>query len=360
MSTGAMPQREPAAPSRDDAIDVARALAILGMFVIHAVLVLGVAYPRSGPLAVVLWLCDGRAAATFVTLAGFGVSRLAARYPDGAGRRLLHRRALMLWVMGVLNLIVWPGDILRLYAVALFVAPLLLRQRRQTRTRLALALVAAFVLGVVLLDWTQHWELDTLTYVGVWTPDGFVRNLFFDGFRPVVPWLAFFLMGTVLAEWDLQDTRVQHRLLVGGTVATIGAVVTSAALDALLIRVAPQIDALTREGLVGTTSLPPLPLFMLSAFGTTSLLLGTVLRLLPVLPPRVRDTLSATGRRALTWYVWHIAVLVTLYALGVANQLSAGAAIVCGLVLFGAAMAWSTAHASTPGWLETLMRRLSR
>ena len=360
MSTAAMPPPDLARPSRDEAIDVARAMAILGMFLIHAVLVLGAVYPRSGPLAVVLWLCDGRAAATFVTLAGFGVSRLAAKYPDAPGRRLLHRRALILWIMGVLNLLVWPGDILRLYAVALFAAPFLLRLSRQSRGRLAAALVFTFVLGMLLLDWTQHWQLDTLTYVGVWTPGGFVRNLFFDGFRPVVPWLAFFLMGTVLAEWDLQDTRVQHRLLVYGAVATIGAVVTSAALDALLIRVAPQVDALTREGLVGTTSLPPLPLFMISAFGTTSLLLAAVLRLLPVLPRQVRDTLSATGRRALTWYVWHIAVLMTLYAIGFANQLSAGAALIAGVVLFGAAMGWSTAHASSSGWLESLMRRLSR
>jgi len=87
MSTAAMPPPDLARPSRDEAIDVARAMAILGMFLIHAVLVLGAVYPRSGPLAVVLWLCDGRAAATFVTLAGFGVSRLAAKYPDEPGRR---------------------------------------------------------------------------------------------------------------------------------------------------------------------------------------------------------------------------------------------------------------------------------
>jgi uncharacterized protein len=344
---------------RDEAIDVARAVAILGMFVIHAVLVLSASYPRSGGSAVVLWLCDGRAAATFVTLAGFGVSRLAAKSAGETGRRLLRRRALVLWIMGVLNLIVWPGDILRVYAVALFIAPWLLQHTQRTRLWLAALLVPAFLLGMVLLDWTQHWQLDTLTYVGVWTPSGFIRNLFFDGFRPVVPWLSFFLLGTVLADVDLHAPHVPPRLLTAGAVATCVAVAASMALDALLVRVAPQLDALTREGLVGTTSLPPLPLFMLSAVGTTALLLGSVLLLLPKLPRAVTDTLVATGRRALTWYVWHIAILMTLYAFGYHHKLSANTSIVCGLLLFAVAVGWSRAKASTNGLLETVMRQLS-
>jgi len=105
--------------ARDESIDVARAVAILGMFVIHAVLVLATAVPTQGASGFVLWWCDGRAAATFVTLAGFGVARLAARHDHAEGLRVLHRRALVLWVMGVANLMIWPGDILRVYGVAL-------------------------------------------------------------------------------------------------------------------------------------------------------------------------------------------------------------------------------------------------
>lgn len=359
MSAASIPQRSVPAPPRDEAIDVTRAIAILGMFIIHAVLVLAAAYPRSGPSAFILWLVDGRAAATFVTLAGFGVSRLAAKYAGEIGSAMLRRRALILWVVGVLNLIIWPGDILRVYAVALLAAPLLLRQSQRTRLVLAIALVPAFMLGMLVLDWTLHWNLDTLMYVGVWTPDGFVRNLLFDGFRPVIPWLSFFLFGTLLAEWDLDDARVQRRLIIYGIVATITAVAISSALDHLLIRVAPDVDALTREGLVGTTSLPPLPLFMLSAIGTTSILLGAALLLVPRIPRAVVTTLSATGRRALTWYLWHIVVLMTLYSIGFANSLTAGQAIAAGVALFGIAVMWSHKHASTSGVLEKLMRRMS-
>jgi uncharacterized membrane protein YeiB len=359
IEPGTQPVAEGRVGRRDDAIDVARAIAILGMFLIHAVLVLAAAYPRSGPLAFVMWVCDGRAAATFVTLAGVGVARLASKYPAALADVTLRKRALILWIMGVLNLIIWPGDILRVYGVALLLAPMMLRWSARTRVLVSIALMVLFSVGMLLLDWTRHWDLQTLTYIGVWSADGFIRNLFFDGFRPVVPWLAFFLLGTVLAELNLHDVRLQRRLVVFGVLALGVSLGLSIGLDRLLIQFAPQVDALTREGLVGTTSLPPLPLFMLSAFGTTSLLLGAVLLLMPVAPASVVTILAATGRRALTWYILHVVVLVSLYATGAKNSLSTTNALLVGVALFGGAAWWSGQYRTTSGVFEGMMRRLS-
>jgi uncharacterized membrane protein YeiB len=295
-----------------------------------------------------------------VTLAGFGVARLAAKGSAMRTGRTLRRRALLLGIMGVLNLVIWPGDILRVYAVALFAAPVVLAWSTRTRAWLASGLVLLYVAGMLLLDWTKHWNFDTLEYVGVWTSDGFVRNLLFDGFRPVVPWLSFFLVGSVLADRHVQCARVQWRLVWMGAVATGASLIASRTLDAMLMRAAPQLDALTREALVGTSSLPPLPLFMLSAMGTTSMLLGATLLLLPHTPRAVTETLSATGRRALTWYIGHIVVLVTLYAIGYEHRLQPGVAVLAAVAMFGAAATWSSRHASDAGTLETLLRRWSR
>lgn len=347
----------PTAPPRDDAIDVARAIAILGMFVIHAVLVLSTAVPTTGFTGFALWLCDGRAAATFVTLAGFGVARLASRADSATGARLLRRRALVLWIMGVVNLVVWPGDILRVYGVALLLAPWLLRWSVRARVATSLLLVAVFPVLMLFIDWTTHWQLDTLTYVGVWSPAGFVRNLLYDGFRPVIPWLGFFLMGTVLAEQDLRAPALWQRMVMWGAAATLTAVALSWGLDRLLVRTMPLLDALTREGLVGTSSLPPLPLFLLSAAGTTSLVLGTTLALVPHFSRTQLAPLIATGRRALTWYLLHIAVLMSLYAMGAKQQLSPVSAMLVGIALFAGAVAWSQRHRDRPGFFEQLMRK---
>ncbi|WP_373063619.1 DUF418 domain-containing protein [Gemmatimonas sp.] len=350
-----------AAPSlpRDDAIDLARAVAILGMFVIHAVLALATSVPNYGLPGFILWWCDGRAAATFVTLAGFGMARLASR-SDGASTATLRKRALVLWTMGVINLVVWPGDILRVYGVALLLAPLILRWSVRTRVWVSVALGVAFRLLMLVFDWAKHWQLDTLTYVGVWTVDGFVRNLLFDGFRPVVPWLAFFVMGTVLAEQHLRDTQVHRWLLRVGVLTTLSSLGLSVALDRLLGQLAPQVDALTREGLVGTTSLPPLPLFLLSAVGTTSLVLGSAFMLVPHAPRWVVEPLVATGRRAITWYVLHVALPVTLYSLAWRNSRTPAEAIAIGLAIFSAAVCWSFWRRTEPGLFESLVRRFTR
>lgn len=345
--------------TRDSSVDAVRAMAILGMFVIHAVLVLASTYPTSGFEAAVLWIVDGRAAATFVTLAGFGVATLWKKLPDAERDAVLRKRALILWTAGVLNLIIWPGDILRLYGIALALSPVMLRWSARTRVVVAIALIGLFPLVASVIDWTTHWDLKTLTYLGTWTVDGFFRNVLYDGFRPLLPWLAFFLVGTVIADWPLREAQFQRKLIIGGALTTIETVAASKWLDTWLQSAAPQFDALTREGLVGTTSLPPMPLFIISAFGTTAILLGTGYAIVPRLSAFWRDVLSATGRRALTWYIWHVVVLMSAAAAGALHTISAAQAIGVGLLLFGFAAAWSYRLRDRAGMLEQWMRRTS-
>ena len=75
------------ASARVIGFDVARALAILGMVVVHFSLVL--AADRGGPdwLNVLLGFLDGRAAATFVILAGVGITLMSRRAVLGTDPR---------------------------------------------------------------------------------------------------------------------------------------------------------------------------------------------------------------------------------------------------------------------------------
>ncbi len=109
-------------------LDVARALAILGMAVVHFSLVM--AADRTGPrwLAAMLGFLDGRPAAMFVILAGVGVTLMSRRAvlsasPHAVGeiRKVLLRRGLLLLALGFVNLAIWPGDILRVYGVSMAV-----------------------------------------------------------------------------------------------------------------------------------------------------------------------------------------------------------------------------------------------
>jgi uncharacterized membrane protein YeiB len=100
--------------------DLARALAIYGMVVVHFSLTKAAERTAPGWLNLALGFLDGRAAATFVVLAGIGVTLMSYRAVKGADplaisnvRRALIRRGLFLLVLGFINLRIWPGDILR-------------------------------------------------------------------------------------------------------------------------------------------------------------------------------------------------------------------------------------------------------
>lgn len=343
----------PAETPREVWLDLARALAILGMFIVHAVLVLGRSVPSSGALHALFWLCDGRAAATFVTLAGIGVAKLAERLPDGERGPTLRRRALALGLLGLLNLGVWEGDILRLYGVALLLAPDLLKRSTRALVAGALGLALSFPLLAWGFRWEARWDFATLTYRGLWEPVGLLRNTFLDGFRPVVPWLAFFLAGLLLARLDFGAARIRRRLALAGGGLLGGSLLLSAWAQHRL----PGPDT---AFLFGTGSMPPLPLFLASAAGTTALTLALALGLAERTPAWLREALSATGRRALTWYLGHIALLVGLYLGGIRHRFAPGAAMALGLAGFAAAVALSYRWRARQGLLERALRWVSR
>jgi uncharacterized protein len=99
---------------------VSRSLAILGMMVVHFMLVMTDGMPPERWSDSLLNLLDGRAAATFVILAGMGVTLMARKAKDPTGTpsqetiaAILRRRGLLLLAVGFLNLTIWEGAMSR-------------------------------------------------------------------------------------------------------------------------------------------------------------------------------------------------------------------------------------------------------
>src|SRR5262249_48919426 len=127
--TTTSPRQFPATKERIAGYDIARSFALLGMIVVHFSLVMTADRSSPGWLVSILGFLDGRAAATFVILAGVGVTLRSQRAAANADphaiahvQRTLICRGLFLLVVGFLNLRIWPGDILRVYGVSLLLA----------------------------------------------------------------------------------------------------------------------------------------------------------------------------------------------------------------------------------------------
>jgi uncharacterized membrane protein YeiB len=204
-------------------VDLARALAVFGMYVVH----IGPPQPAtSGVGSWIRYLADGRSSILFATLAGFSLVLLAGRRKPKTGRpgrqakaRIVIRAVVLLGV-GTAMTLAW-GDvvILAFYGVYFLVALPLVRLRARTLAIIAAALAAgtpqlAFVLRPLLTEPVQrsinaYDPLDQLGGVGV-------LDLLITGFFPTITWIPFVIAGMALARLDLAAGAVRRRLAVLG------------------------------------------------------------------------------------------------------------------------------------------------
>ncbi|MFD7241128.1 DUF418 domain-containing protein [Streptomyces massasporeus] len=211
-------------------LDLARALAVFGMYIVH------IAPMPSAANNLGSWvysLAEGRSSALFATLAGFSLMLIAGRLEPKtglAGRQAKARiaiRAVVLLALGTV-LAMEYGDIIILayYGVYFLLALLVVRLSAKTLaiTAAGIALVMpqlAFVVKMWLSDSVQqsinaYDPLEKLSTVGV-------LDLLLTGLYPTITWMAFVIAGMALARLDLTAATVQRRLAALGASLTVGA-----------------------------------------------------------------------------------------------------------------------------------------
>ncbi|MBI5211216.1 MAG: DUF418 domain-containing protein [Elusimicrobia bacterium] len=349
--------------------DLARGLAVFGMVLVNFKFVMGLEGSEAGWLGGLAGLFDGRAAATFVTLAGIGVSLLSRRARETGDpealrecRKLLLKRSLFLLGAGFLDSRLWIGDILHFYAAYLVLAAVLLRASARTLWAASAFSVTAFVALFLFLDYEKGWDWEAFAYVGQWLPKGFLRHLFFNGFHPVFPWVAFLLIGMWLGRQDWTSRRRCWLVLAAGLGMTAAAEALSAGLTAWVLSDQDE-DAQWCALLFGTQSMPPTPLYLVSGGGSALAVIALCLLAAerfagsPWLEPFI-----AAGRMALSLYAGHVMVgMGVIAALGWMEGRSLAFAVSLAAVFYAAAVlgAWAWSRRFEHGPLEWLMRRLA-
>ena len=203
-------------PARIAGLDLARGLAVLGMFAAH--------FRLGGDLSAdpATWagVVNGRSSILFATLAGISVALMTGRSrpPEGLdlarARLRIFIRALWVFAIGwaLEQLDTFVAVILGVYAVLfVLVLPFV---RWPVRRLLALAAVVA-VLGPPLLVVLGQ----AMTAAGAAkTPAAF---LIVTGFYPALLWLAFVLVGLAVGRSDLTSGGVRRRLAAAGAAAVV-------------------------------------------------------------------------------------------------------------------------------------------
>jgi uncharacterized membrane protein YeiB len=293
--------------------DLARAVALLGMLLVN----FSVLNSSSEPtwLDYLIEMIKGRAAATFVVLAGVGLSLLTKsvylskdRAAINAKRYLLLKRSLFLLIIGLSNFVISPiSDILHFYAVYIAIAACLLTLSKRSLAVLALATITARPLIMTGFDFVKSWDFNTVADAGIWNLLEIVGHFLFNGCYPVIPWVAFVMVGMWIGRRDLPDRSLRKKILLIGCVAVVLAESVSRAF--IHISSWAQFDL---KGLLPWFEIAAwdrTPLFMLSATGTALV----VISLSMMLADRYGNALwikphIAAGQTTLTLYVAHIIV----------------------------------------------------
>ncbi len=64
----------------------------------------------------------------------------------------------------------------------------------------------------MVFDYAANWSVDFTYYIGFWTPLGFLRNLFLNGYHPIFPWICFIILGLLLGRLDLRNKELRKQL----------------------------------------------------------------------------------------------------------------------------------------------------
>ncbi|MCG6916382.1 MAG: DUF418 domain-containing protein [Deltaproteobacteria bacterium] len=295
--------------------DLARAGALFGMLLVNFSVLMGSGSSRPNWLDWVEGIIRGRAAATFVVLAGAGLSLLTRsvyrrkdRAEINAKRSTLLKRSLFLLVIGLFNFVISPiSDILHFYAVYIALGACLLTFSNLSLWLLTAATVVCRPLVFMAFNFVRSWDLHTFTDAGFWNLPGIIGHLFFNGCFPVIPWMAFITVGMWLGRQDFSDRALRKKILLAG----IGAVAFAESLS----RVGIYLFSSAQPGRGVEKLLPfftiaswdPMPLFMISAMGTALVVIALIMQLADKYGnARWVSFFASVGQTTLTLYVAHI------------------------------------------------------
>ncbi|MER5388549.1 DUF418 domain-containing protein [Saccharopolyspora sp. NPDC002686] len=275
--------RMTAAPARTrlDGVDMARGLAVLGMFVAH--IGPAVINPTAGGAADFLaMLSNGHASILFATLAGVSLALLTGgdRLHQGLELRRdrvrIGVRAVILFVLGMAmtELGVPMMVILSFYALYFLLALPFLRVRPAVLLVVAavwavVGPVASFFLRTALSGETAGGALAFTDLTSLSTAGAGIQRLLLDGAYPVLTWMPFVFVGLAVGRLDLRSTAVRLRLLVSGVVlAVVGAGGSWLALNVFggMRALQPVLEAL--RPIAEQMGKDPLDVLQMTGFGT--------------------------------------------------------------------------------------------
>jgi uncharacterized protein len=349
--------------------DLARAYAILGMFIVNFNTVFG-SFTDKTIVGQFLSLFSGNSSSTFVILAGMGISLMTNRSEYSLSekaklKKIISRRSWFLFVIGLLLYLWWPADILHYYGGYMHLALLILFTHKKYYLWFAFLAIIIFHILFAVIPYETGWNFNTLEYKDFWTVNGFLRNTLYNGWNSIFPWVAYFFAGMWLGRLDWRVYALQRKMFLLG----LGLLIFIIALQFWATNITINKDLLMY---ISADYVPPFLPFMLSTFGFALMVISTFMFLGGKFENNNYAKLFAsTGQMTLTHYISHLTIGMIIFAFITGKKytghLSENAATSPILILLFAvsyfvlscllSQLWARRFKNGP--IETLMRKIS-
>lgn len=359
------------ASNRIEGLDLARAIAILGMVIINYDNAIVSDIREFTLLETIVMGLQGKAVPVFIVLSGIGLSLMAKSFFSKAGvnqlsdfRLILIKRSLFLFVIGLFLKQLWPADILHYYGIYLLAGAVLIA----VSNRVLWACIAVFILVSVIymvgFDIYAELDWDKIAFPDFQSAYELLRHLFFLGFYPVFPWFSLFVFGMWLGRLDMSGRHCRISMIFLGIFLVVLAEFASNRLLNSLITYAYEKDKFSLLFLSDIELFPATPLYILSGSGIALAMIGLSLAVAEKFSThRCVELLTAVGRISLTLYVAHIAIGINaLDLIGKGFDQTVSFAVLNAIGFFGAAVVLShyLKKEGRKGPLEWIMRYLSK
>lgn len=354
---------------RITALDYARAWAIFGMIIVNYKLAMSAENDGAAWLRAIAGLFEGRASALFVVLAGIGISLMTAKARSTMDKDIIrqnrhsfYRRSIFLLIAGILLLLTgWSADILHYYAVFMLVASALITVSDNKILGLSAVILFLSQFCLIIFDYSKGWDTSFHEYTDFWTINGFIRNLVFNGFHPIFPWVCFFLFGMWIGRKRWLDKENQPKVLL---YSLSGTVILEIISYCLIKWTSPVLDIDSATYLFTTKPIPPTALYVLSgSCSAVAFIAVSVYVVNKFENSLITRAIINTGQLSLSHYIGHVVIgLGFLEAIDYLENGSLPFAIAYGCAYFVVAIFFSHMWRKwmKRGPVELLMRRISR
>ncbi len=350
-------------------VDVARAFAVIGMIIVNFKMVFG--HEGQSLFRTFSNIFDGKAAATFVVLAGIGLAFMTNSSIKQNNVLKLKRakikilkRALFLFIIGLSYIFIWPADILHFYGIYMLATLFFIKRAPKIALRFALVLIFIYPILMLFFNYDTNWDFSTYSYHNFWRLKDFFINLLYNGFHPVIPWLAFMLIGLWFGKQNLNNDNFLKKVL-WGSLSIFIVIQLASKLSIDLLSENNESIANELSQVLGPSPMPPLPIYMLSGSSIALFIISICILISRKFNNNIIIiALTKTGQLALTFYVAHVIIgmgLVQVFSTTELGMFSLNFSLVYALVfsllcvIF--AIIWTKYKKSGP--LEWIMRKLT-